>query len=135
MKKIIVMILLLFSLILIGCTQQVINYVCPDGSTVSDVSLCPEKKVYCDDGTIVDDRSKCCEIDFIKSDFAQVAILKYCKDVTGSYTEKRYCDGDYHVREEYRCQSNRCILSTDMDKCVDGATCEPYGNGVNCVPK
>ena len=39
--------------VIVGCSQQQIRYVCPDGSTVSDSSLCPkeEKIVFCLDKT------------------------------------------------------------------------------------
>ena len=63
------------------------------------------------------------------------ALLKYCKDATGTYTERIYCDGDYHLYDHYFCQSNRCVKNTDRTKCVNGATCTPYGNTVTCVRK
>ncbi len=40
MKKIFILILVVFSLFLLSCTAT--KYVCPDGSTVSDSALCPQ---------------------------------------------------------------------------------------------
>lgn len=45
MKKTILILLILGLLVLGGCakTQYSTQYVCPDGSTVSDASLCPKQ--------------------------------------------------------------------------------------------
>jgi len=60
---------LLSILILSGCAQQQTKYVCPDGSTVSDISLCSKQQTsFCGDekcdssescGTCISDCSKC----------------------------------------------------------------------------
>lgn len=42
-KNILILMSVVLMFILIGCAQQQIKYVCPDGTTVSDASLCPKK--------------------------------------------------------------------------------------------
>lgn len=43
MKKTIILGTILMVFLLVGCAQQQTQYVCPDGSTVSDASLCPKQ--------------------------------------------------------------------------------------------
>ena len=59
MKKLILGFLIIGIFILSGCAQQQTKYVCPDGSTSSDISLC--KQVECksfSDGTCRDTLGK-----------------------------------------------------------------------------
>lgn len=121
---------------LTSCSKSVPTqkeYVCPGGSVVSDLSLCPQKqKVSCTDGTQVDDYSECCvDFNFIEGSSSN----RYCKDTIGTYSERSYCEGDYFISERYKCQFNRCVKQVSRDKCVEGATCAPYLDTVNCVSK
>ncbi len=123
-------------LILNGCVQQPPRYVCTDGTIVSDSSACPklEPEFTCQDGTKVTGYGECCSTNLITGS-PNEGLLKYCKDVIGTYFERIYCDGDFHIGERYSCQSNRCIKRADRIKCVEGSTCVPYGNTVTCGHK
>ncbi|MAE42384.1 hypothetical protein CMO93_01320 [Candidatus Woesearchaeota archaeon] len=117
--NLIIGLLIVFILVIAGCAQQQTQYVCPDGSTVSNPSNCPEQKP-------------------VKSKYE--ILSKYVIDC-GQYAEPRIT-GTQAVEGCFMCQMAKCvipnednpILGTDTGargiKSVDG--CKRIDDSISC---
>lgn len=133
-------------LVMSSCAQQQTKYVCPDGSTVSDDSLCPkETREYCGDNkcnnnenckSCPSDCGNCpinCEVTYGPKTVQGIKVKDIkCVDETGEYWGESgaHCDwdntdsnvpGQSHrsskiVKDRVTCQNNRCVVESYVVK-------------------
>ena len=123
-----------------GCGQK--EYVCPNGITVSDPSLCSIQDIQLEQKNKQEDKKECYVATWGSFSTA-------CYDYRGEepYVSTAYCDGDVEVYEDYICKNNLCEKSIRRQDCskdltnVKGWTCmksnNPSRDGwmVTCTPK
>ena len=106
-KHFVILLGVLSIFILVGCAQQQTKYVCPDGSTVSDASLCPKKNAKL-------------------IDIGNNGIFHSCIDEAGTHTlldeclsETKGIHRNFYVRSD---DFTICRTSIDTFECGVGGT-------------
>lgn len=144
MKKVLLLIPLIAVVLVSMCAQQPTGqaiketeYVCPDGSTVSDPSLCP--KSYCGDNTCDPDES--CSTCLQDCGECKASLGEYCSfnsDCESGYcvheicrSSSTYCGDGYCDSGESRstCKSD-CLREISLSGVNPKAICESYDGWV-----
>lgn len=116
MKKTIIFGIILMVFLLVGCSQQQTQYVCPDGSTVSDTSYCPKPNEEPEQKCTVQDRGEgySCFDGGLDSVWAWKG--KIC-DITRGYI----------ITESVSCINNKCEKDETIIK-----NCKNHGSNWIC---
>ena len=111
-KNFIVLLGILSIFVLVGCAQQQTKYVCPDGSMVSEASLCPTRNAKL-------------------SNFGNTGVPHSCIDEAGTHTLLDECLSEKEGihRTFYTSSSDPTVCQTR----INTFECDPYEQGnENC---
>src|SRR3989344_3985619 len=112
-NTIIIMLFLVSIVVLSGCAQQQTKYVCSDGTTVSDSSLCPKEKTE-----VVENEKEIQAQCYVKG-LPPNSFHTECYDYRGDepYRSSASCVGEVITLDNYICVNNLCEKRTDRSDC------------------
>jgi hypothetical protein len=137
MDKWVVYVLVVFSVVLSGCIEELSSdggsggtmYVCPDGKTVvKSVDLCPKREYVCPDKSIVDDPDKC---NVEKDDDVSICNKLADSYSTSGYSSKDSCFLNFATSKGQPELCNRIVQTYTRSQCYTSVA-QSLGNSSVC---